>query len=50
MEGGFDAIQFYYFLGGAVAVMLLLFSQINIKGKVQKQFRHTFPGRRFKLE
>jgi hypothetical protein len=40
MEGGFDAIQFYYFLGGAVAVMLLLFSQ----------FRHTFPGRRFKLE
>ena len=51
MEGGFDAVQFYYFLGGAVLVMVLLFSQINIKGKVQKQFRHAFPNnRRFKIE
>lgn len=51
MEGGFDAIQFYYFLGGAVAVMVLIFSQINIKGRVQKQFRHAFPpSRRFKVE
>lgn len=51
MEGGFDAIQFYYFLCGAVGVMVVLFSQINIKGKVQKQFRHAFPqSRRFKVE
>jgi hypothetical protein len=51
MESWLGDAEFYYFLTGVGIVLVYILSQVNIKKKVSRQFRHAFPpGSRFKVE
>jgi hypothetical protein len=50
LKSAVDVVRFYYFLAGAVIVLVYIFSRIDISKKIKKQFRHTFPpNNKFKL-
>lgn len=44
LQSPVDVLKFYYFLFGAVIVLIYIFSRIDISKKIKKQFKHTFPS------
>lgn len=51
LKSPFNIFEMWYFIVGMVLVIVYVFSQVDLKKKVKKQFKHTFPStKKFRLE
>lgn len=44
LKSPFNILEMWYFIIGMVLVIVYVFSRVDLKKKVKKQFRHTFPS------
>lgn len=44
LKSPFNIFEMWYFMIGMILVIVYIFSQVDLKKKVKKQFRHTFPS------
>ena len=44
LKSAFDIFEMWYFMIGMLLVIVYVFSQVDLKKKIKKQFRHTFPN------